>query len=156
MVSACVVTSWARRCALSSALAWQVGTSAPGIDVGAAETAGVGSRERSDGDPKTEKAMIQGLGLADVMAVIEGLHELLRDFRIEVHEAGAYAGEADVWSVRFTNLFLRGLTARECAADQLVRCLVTGERGGLGTPGIGREFCRRPGSVFRVSSPSGS
>jgi ketosteroid isomerase-like protein len=54
-----------------------------------------------DGDPKTEKAMIQGLGLAGVMAVIEGLHELLRDFHIEVYESDAYAGEPDVWSVKF-------------------------------------------------------
>lgn len=54
-----------------------------------------------DGDPKTEKAMISGLGLDGVLAVIEGLHELLRDFRIEVYEAGAYAGEPDVWHVKF-------------------------------------------------------
>lgn len=43
--------------------------------------------------------MIQGLGLAG--AVIEGLHEMLREFRIEVYEAGAYDGEPDVWSVKF-------------------------------------------------------
>jgi ketosteroid isomerase-like protein len=54
-----------------------------------------------DGDPATEKAIIQGLGLDGVMAVIEGLHEMMRDFRIEVYEAGLYAGEADVWSVKF-------------------------------------------------------
>ena len=54
-----------------------------------------------DGDPKTEKAMISGLGLDGVLAVIEGLHEMMRDFRIEVYEAGAYAGEPDVWSVKF-------------------------------------------------------
>jgi hypothetical protein len=54
-----------------------------------------------DGDPSTEKAMVQGLGLAGVKAVIEGLHEMMRDFRIEVYAADAYAGEADVWSVRF-------------------------------------------------------
>ena len=41
-----------------------------------------------DGDPKTEKAMIQGLGLDGVLAVIEGLHEMMREFRIEVYEAG--------------------------------------------------------------------
>jgi len=54
-----------------------------------------------DGDPKTEKAMIQGLGLDGVKAVIEGLHEMMRDFRIEVYEATAYADEPDVWSVKF-------------------------------------------------------
>jgi hypothetical protein len=54
-----------------------------------------------DGDPKTEKAMIQGLGLDGVIAVIEGLHEMMREFRIEVYEAGPYADEADVWSVKF-------------------------------------------------------
>ena len=32
-----------------------------------------------DGDPKTEKATIQGLGIEGVKAVIEGLHELLRN-----------------------------------------------------------------------------
>lgn len=53
------------------------------------------------GDPKTEKAMIQGLGLDGVNAVIEGLHEMMRDFRIEVYEVGAYTGEPDVWSVKF-------------------------------------------------------
>ena len=36
--------------------------------------------------------MIQGLGREGVRAAIEGLHELLSDFRIEVYEAGAYAG----------------------------------------------------------------
>jgi hypothetical protein len=35
------------------------------------------------------------------VAVIEGLHEMLRDFRIVLYEAGAYAGEPDVWSVKF-------------------------------------------------------
>ena len=54
-----------------------------------------------DGDPNTEKAMIQGLGLDGVIAVIEGLHEMMRDFRIEVYEAGGFAGEPDVWSVKF-------------------------------------------------------
>jgi ketosteroid isomerase-like protein len=54
-----------------------------------------------DGDPTTERAMIQGLGLDGVKAVIEGLHEMMRDFRIEVYEAGAYEGELDVWSVKF-------------------------------------------------------
>jgi hypothetical protein len=54
-----------------------------------------------DGDPKTERVMIQGLGLDGVKAVIEGLHEMLRDFRIEMCEATAYAGEANVWSVKF-------------------------------------------------------
>ena len=54
-----------------------------------------------DGDPKTEKAMIQGLATEGVKAVIEGLHELFRDFRIEVYEANAYGGEPDVWSVKF-------------------------------------------------------
>jgi hypothetical protein len=54
-----------------------------------------------DGDPNTEKAMIQGLGLDGVKAVIEGLHEMMREFRIEVYEAGRYAGEPDVWSVKF-------------------------------------------------------
>jgi hypothetical protein len=54
-----------------------------------------------DGDPTSEKAMIQGLGLAGVKAVIEGLHEMMRDFRIEVYEAGAYGSEPDVWSVKF-------------------------------------------------------
>ena len=54
-----------------------------------------------DGDPKTEKAMIQGLGIEGVRAVIERLHELLRDFRIEVYEAGAYA---DVWSIKIHDL----------------------------------------------------
>jgi len=54
-----------------------------------------------DGDLKTEKAMISGLGLDGVVAVIEGLHEMMREFRIEVYEAGPYAGEPDVWSVKF-------------------------------------------------------
>ena len=54
-----------------------------------------------DGDPKTERVMIQGLGLDGVKAVIEGLHEMLRDFRIEMCEATVYAGEANVWSVKF-------------------------------------------------------
>jgi SnoaL-like protein len=54
-----------------------------------------------DGDARTEKVMIQGLGLDGVTAVIEGLHEMMRDFRIEVYEAGPWAGEADVWSVKF-------------------------------------------------------
>jgi hypothetical protein len=54
-----------------------------------------------DGDLGTEKAMVQGLGLAGVSAVIEGLHEMVRDLRLEVYGADAYAGEADVWSVRF-------------------------------------------------------
>ena len=54
-----------------------------------------------DGDPTTEKAMIRGLGLDGVKAVIEGLHEMMRDLRIEVYEAGPYAGEPDVWAVRF-------------------------------------------------------
>jgi hypothetical protein len=35
------------------------------------------------------------------VAVIEGLHEMMRDFRIEVYEAGKYASEQDVWSVKF-------------------------------------------------------
>jgi hypothetical protein len=54
-----------------------------------------------DGDPGTEKVMIQGLGLDGVKAVIEGLHEMMREFRIEVYEVRAYAGEENVWSVRF-------------------------------------------------------
>jgi hypothetical protein len=54
-----------------------------------------------DGDPSTEKAMIQGLGLDGVTAVIEGLHEMMRDFRMEVYEVSAYSGEPDVWSVKF-------------------------------------------------------
>jgi hypothetical protein len=54
-----------------------------------------------DGDATTEKAMIQGLGLAGVRAVIEGLHEMMRNLRIEVYGSSAYAAEADVWSVRF-------------------------------------------------------
>ena len=37
------------------------------------------------------------------------LHELLRDFRIEVYEAGAFAGEPDVWSVKF---MLSGVSQR--------------------------------------------
>jgi hypothetical protein len=75
-----------------------------------------------DDDPTTEKAMIQGLGLAGVKALIEGLHEMMRDFRIEVYEAGAYAGEADVWSVKF---MLSGVWQRTIAqgfqAGQAVR-----------------------------------
>jgi ketosteroid isomerase-like protein len=54
-----------------------------------------------DGDPVTEMAIIQGLGLDGVKAVIEGLHEMMRDLRIEVYEARAYAGEPDVWSVKY-------------------------------------------------------
>ena len=54
-----------------------------------------------DGDPKTERVIIQGLGLDGVKAVIEGLHEMMRGFRIEVYEARAYAGEPDVRSVKF-------------------------------------------------------
>ncbi len=54
-----------------------------------------------DGDPKTEKTMIQGLGLDGVLAVIEGMHEMMRDFRIELYEAGPYTDEANVWSVKF-------------------------------------------------------
>ena len=33
--------------------------------------------------------------------MIEGLYELLRDFRIEVYDASAHAGEPNVWSVKF-------------------------------------------------------
>jgi hypothetical protein len=62
-----------------------------------------------DGDPKTEKAIIQGLGLDGVIAVIEGLHELLRDFRIDVYEVAPYVGEPDVWSVKF---MLSGVSQR--------------------------------------------
>jgi GcrA cell cycle regulator len=54
-----------------------------------------------DGDATTEKAMISGLGLDGVLAVIEGMHELLRDFKIEVYEAEPWPGEPDVWSVKF-------------------------------------------------------
>ena len=54
-----------------------------------------------DADPTTEKAMIRGLGLDGVKAVIEGLHEMMGDLRVEVYEAGAYAREPDVWSVKF-------------------------------------------------------
>lgn len=53
-----------------------------------------------DGDQTTEKAMVCGLGLDGVLAVIEGLPEMMRDFRIDVYEARAYAGEPDVWSVK--------------------------------------------------------
>lgn len=54
-----------------------------------------------DGDPTTEKAMIAGLGLDGVLAVIEGLHEMMRDFKIEVYEASRHADEPGVWSVKF-------------------------------------------------------
>jgi hypothetical protein len=54
-----------------------------------------------DGDPATEKAMIQSLGLAGVKAVIEELHEMVRNLRLEAYEVRPYPGEDDVWSVRF-------------------------------------------------------
>jgi hypothetical protein len=37
-----------------------------------------------DGDPATETAMIQGMGLVGVRAVIKGIHGMMRGLRIEV------------------------------------------------------------------------
>jgi hypothetical protein len=54
----------------------------------------------NDGDPKTENHA-SGPRACGRHGRDRGLHELLRDFKIEVYEASAYAGEADVWSVKF-------------------------------------------------------